>query len=245
MDSTVPQNIPPQNSNVTQQQIQEQQPVPKRSVLPFILIILFFLVIIAMGGIIFYKHSKIQTQQSTTTIPTATIPQMTSIPSVSPVLEAFTFSKPPFTWKAYTSAAYHYSLKYPPDWKNLIIDSDGEYLSLASPDYNQSNAYSTGVSIGVAVVPTDKKSADAEFLEEENKSVPHFTHPHRTILINGIQAVQYEIGPAQKALPALSTILVTGGYAYHFSIATYSDQKTESRLLSVYNQVLSSFTYIK
>jgi hypothetical protein len=243
MDPKVLQNTSPQSANLPQQQIQEQQNVPKRSHFILVLIILFLFIIAAMVGIIFYKQSRIHVSQNMAAIPTATaqkynssISQVTTIPTVAPTWGVFTPSYPPNTWEKYSNASFHYSLKYPPDWKNNIIQN-GATLLLTSSDYG---SY-TGAEIIISVVPTKNTSADQEFQQGE-KTEP-VAIPYKDIVINGINSLQYDIGPAQKALPVRSTVLVIGGYAYHFSTAR--DQKTEINVQSIYNQILSSFTFIK
>jgi hypothetical protein len=243
MDPSTSQDLSLQNSALPQQ-TQDQQNVPKRSRLPIVLIILFLFIIVAMVGIIFYKQGKTQVKQNIATVPIATtqkynlsISHVTSTLSVSPTQKVFALLYPPNSWKTYSNASLHYSLKSPSDWKNTIIQNGGD-LYLTSPDYG----IATGAAINFFVTHTDQTSVDAEF-QEENKSEPDLIPPHNDLLINGIQAIQYDTGPAQKALPIHNTVLVTGGYAYHF--ATALDQKNENSVLSIYNQILSSFTFIK
>lgn len=164
--------------------------------------------------------------------------------AIAPSPITFIPTYPPSTWITYTNIKYHYSVKYPPDWKTAI-NGGGVFFVITSPDFTQkSKEANNGGSFVISVNPTNETSIESYYKVQDNTG-PMSNINYKELVINGINAIQFDSVSLDNKLPLRNTEFIIGGNEYNFNAGLYTNQQTEEKYLIIYNQVLSSFKYIQ
>jgi hypothetical protein len=230
-----------QTSQASGQSAVSSSPVPGKSVMRKILLIIGILLGFVLFGFLgYYIGVNKQGLEMVSDFPIPTTsslsPTTTSLPTVAELADG---------WNKFTHPTVGYTFEYPPGWSGGLVEIENppekvyEYFNVKSPDYKLHREYPSlkeGAEFSVTVKTTNEQTVDEIF--DSDTLISHIAFNKSYVTVDSQQAIQYDF--SYETDNATKTIFIKDDL--HYSIGfRYVDKQGKQAGWDDYQRLLLSF----